>query len=124
MPQLSSPKSRNAPTIHQSLARSCWRIPSSTAYLARSDGASAKAVACGCLDRVGELPLEQSVLVDVVVDRARVEQLVVGAARGDAALVEDDDLVGERDRREAVGDDQGRPVAHRLAEADADPGLR
>src|SRR5207247_7567354 len=29
------------------------------------------------LDRVGELPLEQTVLVDVVVDLARLEQLVV-----------------------------------------------
>ena len=42
------------------------------------------------------------------------------AARRDAAVVEDDDLVGERDRREAVGDDDRRPAAHRLAQAVAD----
>ena len=38
----------------------------------------------------------------------------------DAAVVEHDDLVGERDRREAVGDDDRRPAAHRLAQAVAD----
>ena len=42
---------------------------------------------------------------------------------GDPAVVEHDDLVGERDRREAVGDDQRRPAAHHLAQAGADAGL-
>src|SRR5919201_1012659 len=76
------------------------------------------------LDGVGELPLEQAVLVDLAVDRARRDQLVVRPARGDAALVEDDDLVRERDRREPVRDDQRRPPAHRLAQPDADQRLR
>ena len=67
-------------------------------------------VAGARLDRVGELALEQAVLVDVAVDGARLEQLLVRAAGRDPPVVEDDDLVGERDRREAVGDDQRRPV--------------
>ena len=37
--------------------------------------------------------------------------------------VEHDDLVGERDRRKAVRDDQRRPVAHRRAEAGPDARL-
>ena len=51
------------------------------------------------LDRVREAALEEAVLVDVAVDRARLEQLVVRPAGDDPALVEDDDLVRERDRR-------------------------
>src|SRR5262245_34611471 len=45
MPQLRRPATRKAPTIHQSFARSCCAIPSSTAYLERYGGASAVAVA-------------------------------------------------------------------------------
>src|SRR5712692_524052 len=45
MAQLRRPARTNAPTIHQSRPRSCLRIPSSTAYLARNGGASAVAVA-------------------------------------------------------------------------------
>src|SRR5947208_7535827 len=44
------------------------------------------------LDRVRELPLEETVLVDVAVHRTRPGQLLVGAARGDPAVVEHDDL--------------------------------
>ena len=40
-----------------------------------------------------------------------------------AAVVEHDDLVGERDRREPVGDDERRAAPHRLAQARADPRL-
>ena len=40
-----------------------------------------------------------------------------------APAVEHDELVGERDRREAVRDDQRRPPAHRLAQAEPDPRL-
>ena len=54
------------------------------------------------------------------VERAALEQLVVGAAVDDPPRVHDDDLVGERDRREAVGDDEGRPAGHRLAQAALD----
>src|SRR5919201_3640222 len=73
------------------------------------------------LDRVREPPLEETVLVDVAVDRTPLEQLLVRPARDDPPLVEDDDLVRERDRREAVGDDQRRPAAHSLAESEPDP---
>src|SRR5438128_2791523 len=45
MHQFRSPATRNAPTIHPSRARSCRRIPSSTAYFERKGGASAVAVA-------------------------------------------------------------------------------
>src|SRR5919199_2297022 len=78
------------------------------------------------LDGVREPPLEETVLVDVAVDRTRLEQLLVRPARDDPPLVEDDDLVRERDRRQAVGDDQRRPAAHRLAQAEPDsrPGGR
>src|SRR6266540_2199096 len=227
MAQLSRPATTNAATIHQSKPRSCLRMPSSTAYLARKGGASAVAVAAssetmesavrtlygfvsrassamrlrvrrqdqsststflielrwapGCqtltggdlfqvraratppgrgktppatrgrrypkkshtfvpiVDRksasgcglqgggsgarfhcVRELPLEQAVVVDVAVHLARREQFLVCSAGCDAPVVEHDDLVCQRDRRETVGDDQGCPVSHRLAQADAD----
>ena len=68
-------------------------------------------------------PLEQAVLVELLEHGARLEQLGLRAARGDAAVVEHHHLVGERDRREAVGDDDRRPAAHRLAQALADRGL-
>src|SRR5712691_1169647 len=71
-----------------------------------------------------ELLLEQPVLVDLAVDVARLEQLVVRAAGGDRALVEHDDLVGERDRREAMRDDDRRPAAHHLAQSGFDLRLR
>src|SRR2546423_2667585 len=44
------------------------------------------------LDGVGEPPLEQAVLVDVPVDAARLEQLLVRPTRDDSPLVEHDDL--------------------------------
>src|SRR5438874_367146 len=59
------------------------------------------------LDGVGELAFQEAVLVDVAVDLALLEEIVVCPARGDPAVVDDDDLVRERDRREPVGDDQG-----------------
>ena len=55
--------------------------------------------------------------------RVRREQLGLRSVRDDAAVVEDDDLVGERDRREPVRDDDRRPAAHRLGEAGPDLGL-
>src|SRR5712691_4201884 len=61
---------------------------------------------CARLDGVRELALEQPVLVDVAVHGARLQQLLVHSARGDSSGVQDDDLVGERDRRQAVRDDQ------------------
>ena len=59
-------------------------------------------------------------LVDVAVHLARGEQLIIGALGRDASIVQHDDLVGQRDRRETVGDDQCGPVAHRLAQSDPD----
>src|SRR5581483_3798509 len=75
------------------------------------------------LHRLGELPLEQAVVVDLAVDGARREQLLVRSARRDPAAVEDDELVRERDRREPVRDDQRRPAAHYLAQPLPDPRL-
>src|SRR5207248_4322871 len=51
----------------------------------------------------------EAVLGDLGVERAALEQLVVPSAVDDPPAVEHDDLVGERDRREAVGDDERRP---------------
>ena len=64
--------------------------------------------------------VSQPVLGDLAVERAALEQLLVGAAVDDPARLHDDDLVGERDRREPVGDDEGRPALHRLAQAALD----
>ena len=50
----------------------------------------------------------------------RLEQLGVRAARGDPAVLEHDDLVGERDRREPVRDHERRPPGHHLAQRDLD----
>src|SRR5581483_9792390 len=77
----------------------------------------------GRLDGVREALLEHSVLVDLAVDGARADELRVRPARGDAAVGEDDDLVGERDRRQAVRDDERRPAGHRLAQARPDQRL-
>src|SRR3954447_23676956 len=62
------------------------------------------------LQPLDELPLEQAVLVDLAVDLALRDQVVVRPARGDPAAIEDDELVGARDPRKAVGDDDRRPV--------------
>ena len=48
------------------------------------------------------------------------EQLVVRALRRDATVLEDDDLVGQRDRREPVGDHERRAPGHHLAQRELD----
>ena len=48
------------------------------------------------------------------------EQVLVVAVRDDAAVVEHDDLIGQRDRREAVGDHERRAPGHRLVERELD----
>src|ERR671933_823245 len=55
------------------------------------------------LDGVGEAALQEAMLVDVAVDLARLEQLLVRPACDDPPLVQHDDLVRERDRREPMG---------------------
>ena len=77
-------------------------------------------IVCRCAASSGDHLLEQAVLVDLPEQRALVEQLGLGAASDDPAVVEHDDLVGEGDRGQAVGDDDRRPSAHRLAEAGSD----
>ena len=51
-------------------------------------------------------------------------QLGVRAALHDASVVEHDDLVGERDGRWAMRDDERRAAAHDLSQRGADPRLR
>ena len=68
--------------------------------------------------------LEQPELVDLAEDGARLEQLGLGALGDDPPVLEHDDRVGERDRREPVGDHDRRAVAHRGGEAGADQRLR
>jgi hypothetical protein len=47
----------------------------------------------------------------------------VVALGDDPAVVEHDDLIGQRDRREAVGDHEGRAPGHRLRERQLDAPL-
>ena len=69
--------------------------------------------------RIGRRELARD---ELSVEPALGEELLVRAAFGDAALVEDDDAVGVADGREAVGDDDGGALrlearegaAHRL----------
>ena len=73
------------------------------------------------LHPVSELALEQAVLVDLAVDGVRPRAARRAVPRATiATAVEHDDLVGEGDRRQAVRDDDRRPAAHRLAQADPD----
>ena len=58
-------------------------------------------------------------LADLAVDGAAREQLGLAPARGDAPVVEHDELVRERDRREPVRDHDRRPAAHHLDEPSA-----
>ena len=91
---------------------------------ARRDGRLAVLLDRGAVGvEVDEAPLDEPVVVDLAVDGARLHELVVRAARHDPALVQDDDLVGERDRREPVRDDHRRPALHHLAQRQLDPGL-
>ena len=76
------------------------------------------------LQPCGQLAVDQAVLVDLTVDGARLGELGLRPARHHPPVVEDDHLVRERDRRQAMGDDQRRPSLHRLAEAEPDPRLR
>ena len=62
--------------------------------------------------RVGELGA-----AEVGVEPAGGDELVVGAALDDAAAVDDGDLVGGADRRQAVGDDDRRAVGERRGRA-------
>src|SRR5919108_5404048 len=75
------------------------------------------------LHALRELSLEQAVLVDLAVNRAGRQQLLVRPPRRDAAAVQNEDLVRQGDRREPVGDDDRRPAPHGLAQAELDLGL-
>ena len=48
----------------------------------------------------------------------------MGALLDDPAVLEDDDHVGVSDRRETVGDDEGRPAGEEQAKGPLDPPLR
>src|SRR5918995_3304922 len=79
---------------------------------------------CAGLHALCELALEQAVLVDLAVDGARPEQLLVRTSGCDPTMVEHDELVGQCESREPVRDDDRRPARHRLTESRADPRLR
>src|SRR5438105_7267912 len=55
-------------------------------------------------------------LVQALVFGAGVQQLLMRAGRGDAAAVYHDDAVGDLQGVQAMGDDEGGPVAHEIAE--------
>src|SRR5262245_66614629 len=74
-----------------------------------TDGTRLRAKCVPARGSSGDHLLEEAVLVDLAEERALVEQLGLGAAGDDPAVVEHDDLVGEGDGGEAVGDDDRRP---------------
>src|SRR6266516_2934510 len=75
------------------------------------------------LDSIGELALEQAVLVDVAVDLARLEQIVVRAAGGDASLVDDRGCVVEDQDARVDGDCPGDREPLALSAGQRDPAL-
>src|SRR5664280_1591344 len=93
-----------------------WRARLSTAIgwgLCRPSGSQAADLALARLTREEDL-VGQPLLDDLAIQLGGVEQVLVVAVCDDAAVVEHDDLVGERDRRKAVGDDERRAPGHRL----------
>jgi hypothetical protein len=73
-------------------------------------------------DVSGALALEVE-LMKAAVGRRRPAQLAVGADGLDPAGVHQDDPVGELERAQAVGDQEGGPVAGVLLDRRADQGL-
>src|SRR5947209_10912432 len=67
-----------------------------------------------------QLLLQELALVEVGVEAAGGDELGVGAALGDAAVVEDDDEVRVLDRRDAVGDQEHRPAFEDLPQVAQD----
>jgi hypothetical protein len=61
--------------------------------------------------------------VEVVVAAAELVEGLVGSSFDDVALLDDEDLVGAANGGEAVGDDEGGPALHEVAEAVLDHGL-
>jgi hypothetical protein len=74
------------------------------------------------LDRLArqEHLVRQALLDDLAVEALLREQLLVRAVRGDPAALQHDDLVGERDRREAMRDHERGAALHHLAERQLD----
>ncbi len=77
------------------------------------------------LARIQEQVRLQAVLarVEVGVAASPGQQLLVPATLDDAASLDDEDRVGSPDRRQPVGDDEGRAPLHQLGEALLDQGL-
>src|SRR4051794_31344558 len=59
-----------------------------------------------------EYLVREPLLRDLAIQVGAHEQFVMRALGRDPALLEHDDLVGERDRREAVADDERGALAH------------
>src|SRR2546423_11106542 len=70
-----------------------------------------------------ELLLEQLAAVHLRVDAVALQQTLVGTALDDAAVVQDEDLVGVLHRRDAMCDDDARALLHDAAQAPEDLGL-
>ena len=56
-------------------------------------------------------------VVDLLVEAAVLQQLVVRAALNDLAVAQHEDLVRLLHGAESLGDDEGRPAAHQVARA-------
>ncbi len=92
------------------------RTPASSSPISRLPVRSTTAVACCRANAAtASRSMTSRVLTQLThetgIGAACCQQLVVGAAFHDAALVEDDDLVAVTDRRQAVGDDQAGAAA-------------
>ena len=92
------------------------RVVAPVVAVAHSRAISSRRSRSRCRNTESSMP----VLGDLRVQRAALEQLVVRAAVDDPPAVHHHDLVGERDRRHPVGDDERRPARHRLAQAALD----
>ena len=95
--------------------RGAWR-----ARAASAPASQARHLALARLAREEDL-VGQALLDDLAVQLGLLEQLVVACrAAAIRAVLEHDDLVGQRDRRQAVGDDERRAARHDLAQRGLD----
>ena len=88
----------------------------------RRSASAAHRPATSRLDRLArqEDLVGQALLDDLAVQRATARAARRGCRGDDPAVLEHDDLVGERDRREPVGDDERRAAGHHLAQRGLD----
>src|SRR4051794_5491675 len=95
-----------------------WRARRSTATgwgLCRRRGSQAADLTLAWLAREEHL-IGQPLLDNLAIQRRGLQQVLVIAVRDHATVIEHNDLVCERDRRQAVRDHERRAPGHRLVE--------